>query len=80
MPIRLAQVGALGYDSAHVRLPSAQLEFQHLFPDETAWACHLERIRWARAARLEALPYREFYEGAYAHTNPAESDEPVLTG
>ncbi len=30
--------------------------------------------------RVEALTYRDFYEGAWAHSNPAESDEPVLTG
>jgi hypothetical protein len=32
------------------------------------------------AARVEALTYRVFYEGAWAHTNPTESDKPVLTG
>jgi hypothetical protein len=24
--------------------------------------------------------YRDFYEGTQTHTNPAESDKPVLTG
>ena len=32
------------------------------------------------AARVEALTYRDFYEGAQTHANPSESDEPVLTG
>lgn len=32
------------------------------------------------AARVESLSYRDFYEGAKTHTNPAKSDEPVLTG
>jgi len=32
------------------------------------------------AARVKAPTYRDFYEGAQARTNPAESDEPVLTG
>jgi len=31
-------------------------------------------------ARVEALTSRDFYEGPWAHSNPAESDEPVLTG
>jgi len=29
---------------------------------------------------VKAPTYRDFYEGAQARTNPAESDEPVLTG
>jgi hypothetical protein len=29
---------------------------------------------------VESLTYRDFYEGAQTHSNPAESDEPVLTG
>ncbi len=32
------------------------------------------------AARVESLTYSDFYEGAQTYTNPAESDEPVLTG
>jgi hypothetical protein len=32
------------------------------------------------AARVKALTYRDFYQGAQAHTNLSESDEPVLTG
>jgi len=36
MPIRLTQVGTLGYDPAHVRLPLDYVGVQHLFPDETA--------------------------------------------
>jgi len=44
--------------------PRTQLEFQHLFPDETASARHLERIRWLVPPELEALTYRDFYEGA----------------
>ena len=48
MPIRLAQVVALGYDPAHVRLPSNSVGIEHLFPDETACARHLERIRWPK--------------------------------
>ena len=46
MPIRLAQVVALGYDPAHVRLPSDYVGVQHLFPYEMACASHLEHIRW----------------------------------
>jgi len=34
MPIRLAQVGALAYDPAHVRLPSDYVGAQHLFPNQ----------------------------------------------
>ena len=45
MPIRLAQVGDLRYDSAHVKLPLDYVETQHLFPDKTACTCHLGRIR-----------------------------------
>ena len=56
--------------------PRTLLEFQHLFPDETVCDRHLERIRWPEgfelpvlsvlkiAARVEALTYRDFYEGA----------------
>lgn len=50
MPIRLRQVGALGYDPLKI------------------------------AARVESVTYRDFYESTQTHTNPAESDEPVLTG
>ena len=32
------------------------------------------------ATRVESLTNRDFYEGAQAVTNFAESDEPVLTG
>jgi hypothetical protein len=32
------------------------------------------------AARVKVLTYSDFYQGAKAHTNLAESDEPVLTG
>ena len=32
------------------------------------------------ATRVESLTNRDFYEGAKAVTNFAESDEPVLTG
>jgi hypothetical protein len=32
------------------------------------------------SARVESLTYRDFYEGAQTHMNPAESDEPVLNG
>ena len=67
MPIRLAQVGAFGYDPAHVRLPRTLLEFQHLFPDETTYARYLERIRWpegfecpsCRQARPRVLECRQ---------------------
>ena len=44
MPIRLTQVGTLGYDPAHVRLPLDYVGAQHLFPDETAYARHIERV------------------------------------
>jgi len=32
------------------------------------------------AVRVESLTYKDFYQGAQTHTNPAGSDEPVLTG
>ena len=32
------------------------------------------------ATRVESLTNRDFYKGAQPLTNPAESDEPVLTG
>jgi len=46
IPIRLAQVGAFGYDPAHVEIPSDCVGVSASFPDETACARHLERIRW----------------------------------
>ncbi len=32
------------------------------------------------AAQVESLTYRDFYESEQTHTNPPDSDEPVLTG
>jgi hypothetical protein len=49
--------------------PRTLLEFQHLFDS-------VLKI----AARVQSLTDRDFYESAEASSNPAEPDEPVLTG
>jgi hypothetical protein len=46
MPIRLTQVGNLRRDLRMIDLPQTLLEFQQLFPNETACTRHMERIRW----------------------------------
>ena len=82
MPIRFTQVTIGDMVRRMLDYPRTLLEFQYLFPDETACARHLERIRSVLkiAARVESMTYRDFYEGAKTRTNLAEPDEPVSTG
>jgi hypothetical protein len=67
------QVGTLGYDLAHVRLPPNSVGVSAALPRGDG-LCSA-----SGADPVESLTYRDFYEGVQT-TNPAESDEPVLTG
>ena len=71
MPIRLTQVGALGYDPVHVRLPS-----------DSIFSLMRDGLRPPSGAYPVALRVFEYPSCGQVSdpSNPAESDEPVLTG